>query len=181
MNDSRIAARYAKALFSSAGEKKLTGPVRDDLLLLAALREESAEFRLLLESPVLRGSDKIRFFRDHLGASMNQLTLEFMTLLISHKRELYLPMVCRMYQELFKEAEGILEARVESAVPMSAEILDQLREKLARYTKARIDLKQETNEELIGGFVLTLEDQQLDASVAAQLRRFKKELQETRN
>ena len=181
MNNSRIAARYAKALFASAVERNLTGPVREDLILLAGLREESPEFRLLLESPVLRGSDKIRFFRENLGGSLNRLTMEFMTLLIGHKRELYLPMVCRMYLELYKKAEGILEARVESAVPMSAEILGKFREKLSQYTNARIDLKQETREELIGGFILTLEDQQLDASVASQLRRFKQELQETKN
>lgn len=180
MNDSRIAARYARALFSLAKEQNLTGLVKDDLLELIGLRETSPEFKLLMESPVLRGSVKIRFFREDLGGILQPLTVEFMCLLIGHKREIFLPLVCRKYQELYKEAEGILEASVAFAVPVSDELLNRFRIKLAEHSNARIDLKQEIRDDLIGGFVLTLEDQQLDASVTSQLKKFKKELQETK-
>ena len=42
---------------------------------------------------------------------------------------------------------------------------------------AEIELREEIKADLIGGFVLTVEDKQLDASVKGKLNKIKKELQ----
>jgi F-type H+-transporting ATPase subunit delta len=48
---------------------------------------------------------------------------------------------------------------------------------ITRVFKAEIELKEDVNKDLIGGFVLRVEDKQLDSSVKGKLRRIKKELQ----
>ncbi len=179
MNDSRIAARYARALFLLAQDRNLTDKVREDLLHLAVLRDKSPEFRLLLESPVLLVSEKIRFFRTALKGSVEELSLEFLCLLVDHRREFFLPSVIRMFMEQFKSSRGILEAKVISAIPMEAELVSDLKKRLTEYSRANIEMTQETREELIGGFILRLEDQQLDASVLSQLRKIRQELRES--
>jgi len=42
--------------------------------------------------------------------------------------------------------------------------------------KTSVELEMETKEDLIGGFVIRIDDQQYDASVAQSLRKVKKQL-----
>lgn len=180
MNDSRLASRYAKALFLLAKEQNLVEKVKLDLSKLTGLLADSPEFRWLLESPVIMGSQKASMAVGSLSGFVEPLTLEFVKLLISHRRENNLPSTCRMFMELYKADQGILEARVESAVPVDAKFLEGLTSQLEKSSHKKIELKTETNEALIGGFILTLEDQQLDASVLSKLKRIRQELRESK-
>jgi F-type H+-transporting ATPase subunit delta len=178
MNEARIAARYARALFSLASDRGLDEEVRNDLRMVLRLKEESAEFRLLLATPVLRSSEKIRMLNVALTGAMGELTLLFLGQLIGHHREFCLESVVRMYHQLSKASRGILEARILTAGPVEEDIMDEITGRLARFAGSRIEMSREIREELIGGFILRLEDQQLDASVQAQLKRIRNELRE---
>lgn len=178
MNDSRLASRYAKALFLLAKERNLVDQVKQDLSSLAGLLENSPEFKWLLESPVIMASEKARMVKDTLSGAVEPETLDFLQLLIRHRREANLPSTCRMFTELFKADHGILDASVESAIPLDVKFLDGLKKQLEESSRRKIDMKTETNEALIGGFILTLEDQQLDASVQSKLKRIRQELRE---
>jgi len=180
MNNSRIAARYARALYVLVKEQGKIEPVRDNLAALVELLTESAEFRTLMESPVLQGSEKTKIVIALLSGRVEPVTLDFLTLLIDHKRELYLASIYRMFRHMYKAEQGVLEAEVESAVPMDDALLADLQSRLEKSTGSSIDFKTTVNDELIGGFKLTLEDQQLDASVLTQLRKIKQELRESK-
>ena len=54
---------------------------------------------------------------------------------------------------------------------------DQVPQQVLHPILAKIELQEQVREELIGGFVLRVEDKQLDASVKGKLARIKKELQ----
>ncbi|MFO7616353.1 MAG: ATP synthase F1 subunit delta [Bacteroidales bacterium] len=178
MNEARIAARYSRALFSLATDRGLDEEVRSDLAKLIRLRKESAEFRLLLGTPVLRSSEKIRMLNKALTGTVSNLTLDFIALLIGHHRELCLESVVRMYNHLLKSSHGILEARILTAGPVKEELVEEITGRLAKHAGARIEMSHEIREELIGGFILQLEDQQLDASVLAQLKQIRNEWRE---
>jgi F-type H+-transporting ATPase subunit delta len=181
MNIGRIASRYARALFSLVKEQGKIRLVLDDLAGLAVLLKKSPEFRLLLESPVLHVSEKAKMVTATLTNQVEPVTLDFLNLLIAHKREIYLATISRMFMQLYKAEQGVLEAQVESAVPMDDNLLAELKSRLEKSTGSSIDFRTSVNDELIGGFKLTLEDQQLDASVISQLRRIKQELRESKN
>jgi len=178
MNDSRLASRYAKALFQIAKERNQVETVKQDLSKLTGLLTDCPEFKWLLDSPVIMSSDKARMAEKALSGAVEPVTLEFLKLLIRHRRENNLFSTCRMFMELYKTDQGILEARIESAVSLDVKFLDGLKMRLEESSHQKIDLKTETNEDLIGGFVLTLEDQQLDASVQSKLKRIRQELRE---
>jgi F-type H+-transporting ATPase subunit delta len=180
MNDSRLASRYARALFLLAKERNQVEAVKQDLSKLNGLLGESAEFKWLLESPVIVSSEKARMVKDALSGSIEPISLDFLQLLIYHRRENNLSSTCRMFMELFKADQGIMDARVESAVPVDVKFLEGLTRSLEESSHRRIDMKTETNEALIGGFILTLEDQQLDASVQSKLKRIRQELRESK-
>lgn len=181
MNDSRIASRYARALYILALAEGKEEAVKGDLDQLAGLLDTSPEFRMMLESPVLRGSQKAGLIQELFSGKVENQTLRFLDLLIDHKRESFLASVCRMYARLFKADQGVMEAKVESAHEWDEDLIRQLKAKLEQTTRNRIDLSAVVNSDLIGGFRLTVEDQQLDASVVSQLKKIKSELKEIKN
>jgi F-type H+-transporting ATPase subunit delta len=180
MNDSRLASRYAKALFTLAKERNQVEPVKLDLGKLSGLLAGSPEFRWLLETPVITSSEKARMAEKALTGLIEPISLDFLQLLIRHRREANLASTCRMFTELYKTDQGILDAKVESAIPVDAGFLAGLKKRLEESSHRAIEMKTETNEALIGGFILTLEDQQLDASVQSKLKRIRQELRESK-
>jgi F-type H+-transporting ATPase subunit delta len=180
MNDSRLASRYARALFLLAKERNLVEKVKDDLLKLTGLLADSAEFKWLLESPVIMGSEKARMVSGALSGVVEPITLDFLQLLIHHRREGNFSSTCRMFMELFKADQGIMDARVESAIALDSKFLEGMKARLEESTHRKIEMQTETNEALIGGFILTLEDMQLDASVHLKLKRIRQELRESK-
>ena len=68
-------------------------------------------------------------------------------------------------------------ASIETAIPLTKEIRQEMLAIITRTFNAEIELQEEIIKELIGGFVLRVEDKQLDSSVKGKLGRIKKELQ----
>ncbi|MFA5814798.1 MAG: ATP synthase F1 subunit delta [Bacteroidales bacterium] len=180
MDDSRLASRYARALFLLVKERNQVEIVKQDLSKLTGLLADSPEFKWILESPVIMSSEKARMVKSALSGVVKPITLEFLLLLIHHRREVNFSSICRMFTELYKTDQGILDATVESAIPVDLKFLDGLKKRLEESSHRKIDMKTETNEALIGGFILTLEDQQLDASVQSKLKRIRQELRESK-
>lgn len=178
MSTGQIAVRYAKALFLSAREQKLLDPVRADMESLLAATTGIPALRQLLESPVLDSGKKTATLLEIFKSTMTGLSLDFIRLVTEKKREEYLPAMARYFIRVYKEEKGIMVATISSAVSIDSESSRQIREMIKKAFKAEIELQQVVKEELIGGFVLRVEDKQLDASVKGKLARIKKELQE---
>ncbi|MFA6126461.1 MAG: ATP synthase F1 subunit delta [Bacteroidales bacterium] len=180
MNDSRIAARYARALFLLVKERDQLEIIKQDLSKLASLVAKSPEFKWILDSPVIMSTEKSNMIVRALTGVVESITVEFMRLLIRHRREGQLLSICRMFKEMYKADQGIMEAKVESAAPVEGKFLEELKKRLEESSHHKIEMTTETNETLIGGFILTLEDQQLDASVQSKLKRIRQELRESK-
>ena len=178
MSTGKIAVRYAKALFLSAKEQNVLDPVRDDMELLLEATSKIEDIKQLLESPILDSGKKSIALSEIFKSRVSGLSLDFINLATRNKREEYLPGMARYYIQLYKEEKGIQVATVSSAVGMDQESSDQIREMIKEAFKTEIELQQEIKKDLIGGFVLRVENKQLDASVKGKLARIKKELQE---
>jgi F-type H+-transporting ATPase subunit delta len=178
MSAGRIAVRYAKALFLSAEEQKLLDPVRADMELLLDAVTKIPEIGQLLESPIISAGRKSLSLIEIFKSRMSPLGLDFIQLVTRNKREEYLPGMARHYIRLYKEEKGIQVATISSAIELDSESSRLIREMIHKAFKTEIELHHEIKEDLIGGFVLRVENKQLDASVKGKLASIKKELQE---
>lgn len=176
MSEGKIAVRYAKALFETASEKGALEKVRADLEALQVLDQEVPEFRDLLGSPVLNTEQKHDIFSILLKGKVEELSLKFVFFITENKREAFIPSVCRVFNSLYKEEMGIKTAMVSTASDLHESTSGRIKDNLEDYYKCKIELESKTKPEIIGGFVLRIDDQQLDASVATQLRKIKKGL-----
>jgi len=176
MDQSKITVRYAKAFFSLAKEKNKLDALKKDIELISGLCKDSAEFRLLLESPVVKTSQKIKLIKAIFAKSIDALTLKFLELITTNKRESHIAGICRNFLGLYRQEQGVKSALLTTAVELDPAIIAKIKSKLETELKVQIELSKQVDENLIGGFVLRIEDQQLDASIASQLRRVKEKL-----
>lgn len=176
MNNSKIAVRYAKALILSARDRKIVEVVGDDIRKISALLSESPDFVIFLQSSAIKKSKKIDILKQIFEPHVHDLTLRFVQMVAENRRESFLSDICRDYLQIMREEMNILPVVVTSAVSLSGEILETIREDLGLKTGKTIELTQRVKPEIIGGLILRLGDLQFDGSVANQLRKVKEEL-----
>ena len=158
MDAGLIASRYAKALLLFASETKEEKRVYEDA---ASLKQ------------AIMAKDDVSGCIERLSEPMQR----FLALVIRNKRVEYLPAILHNYRALYRKAKGITRAWLTTATehPQLADKLAQLM-KLQGFTE--IDFKTEVKPDLIGGFIVQVEDKRLDASIASQLRDIRKEWEE---
>jgi F-type H+-transporting ATPase subunit delta len=176
MNHSKIPVRYAKALISSAEEQEILDPVRTDMESLLGIIKSVPDFSELLHSPIIRPSKKLEVLSAIFTGKVQPLTLSFFRLAVKNNREEHLSGMARMYIDLYKKVKGIKIATLKTAAPIDKETREELVRMIRKTFNAEIELHEETDKELVGGFVLQVEDQQMDASIAGQLKKIKREL-----
>ncbi len=71
---------------------------------------------------------------------------------------------------------GIKQVNVKSAHPLTKENEKQILDELNKLAKHKVELKKEVDERLIGGVVIQMDDQVIDASVKSQLEQLKENL-----
>jgi len=177
MRVGQVAVRYAKALFQSSMEQKVLDAVHGDMEILLEAITQVPEISQLLESPIVDSRKKASILTEIFKPNMSPLGLDFLNLVAANKREEYFPGMAHYFIELYKKEKGIKIATISSADGLDKDSADQIKQMVKTAFKSEIELKEEIKEDLIGGFVLRVENKQLDASVKGELARIKKELQ----
>jgi F-type H+-transporting ATPase subunit delta len=176
MDENKISVRYAKALFNLATEKKVLDEVKQDVDLLYQTSSAVPEFKIILGSPVIKTSDKAKIFKEIFSKRVNSITYSFLNLILSNKRESFLEDISRNFLALYRKYSGYKSAVISSAFPLDSKMIEQFKQLIRSKFKTEVELVCNVNQDLIGGFVLRVEDQQIDASVSAKLKGLKLEL-----
>jgi len=178
MSESRIHSRYAKALFDLAVEKQLHDLVFDDMKFILKVCFQNRDFNALLSSPIVETKKKKIIVDEIFAKHIQPLTISFFYQLIKNRRESLIRGISISYIKRYKESKGILTANIQTASELSDEYLYQLIEILEKQTGKKIEIVQEVKPELIGGFIVTIDDKQLDKSIFSKLQRLRKEFNE---
>lgn len=176
MNDSKIAVRYAKALFLSAKEKKVLDKVHNDVVFVVDICRQVSELMDLFHSPIIPVSKKKVIVREVFRLDVSKLTLNFLDLIILNKRETFIPDIARRFINVYKKHKGITLATLTTATPVDREVRNRIIDLIDKAYKTKVDLAGKVEESLIGGFVLRIEDHLLNASVSSELKKIKREL-----
>ena len=167
-----LAGRYATALFDLAREQKGIESVGKSLDALGQAMLDSKEFAELVASPLVSREKAARAFSalaPDLG--LDSVTGNFLGVLAKNGRKQQLRAVIRAYRQLAAEHRGETTAEIVSARPLSddqfAALKGQLRTRAGR--DVRIDARVDPN--ILGGIVVRLGSQQIDASIRTKLNR----------
>jgi F-type H+-transporting ATPase subunit delta len=174
MNLSLVAERYGNALFELAVEKNEVEQVLSDALAISEICSASRDLQLFLKSPVIFSDKKAVVIREVFGKEVGKLTLTFMLVLVRKRREKYIPEIVRAVEARIKEYKNILTVQFRSVVAPDQETRKMVIGIMKNYSGADIELAEEVDASLIGGFVLSWSDKQYDASIRRQIERMKR-------
>ena len=178
MQNSLLAKRYAKALFELSLELKKLEGVKKDMDLLMGTISESKEFSQFLVSPVIRADKKMAILHSIFQDKVEAVMLKFFELLAKNRREANLKGIAEEFIELYKEHKNITTVTVKTAVRISDTLKKDILQRLSRYTGGTIDLVEVVDEKLIGGFIVSIRDQQYDASLLRTFNQLMKEFKD---
>jgi F-type H+-transporting ATPase subunit delta len=169
---------YAEALFEAAREREELEEVLEDLKNFVGALEESEELRLFFHGGQIPEREKRRAI-DALTEGMTLSTRNFLKVLSDNGREEILEEVLLRYEELVKEHLGRIEVEVTTAVELSEEELDRLKERLGRLLDGReIILETSIDPDILGGAVFRFGGRMVDGSVRGQLMSLREEMLE---
>jgi len=170
----RIAERYVKALYEVVSADQSTDAVEKDLIALAALCRESAEFREFLTHPLLSHEVRAKAMLAVLARlQVQQITRQFTGMLIRQKRLAILPEIVELFSQWASTARGELKAELIAAATLSAKEVKMIGERLGKAYDRTMVLSLKQQPELLGGVVVRIGSHQLDGSLAGKLNRMK--------
>ena len=175
MNESKISVRYSKALFQSAQGKNQLDKVYSDMLFIAELCKIDL-IKEVLNSPVITPSRKRTVFHGILEKRSEGITLSLVDLLIKNGREKYLPDVARVFRDETLKSRGITQVTLTTAVSVDENTRKKVSDLVTGLFKTKVELKELVEPEIIGGYILKVNDNYIDASVRSKLRKIKKSL-----
>jgi F-type H+-transporting ATPase subunit delta len=175
MNDSKISVRYSRALFESALEKNILDRVFRDMNHVGQVCTVQ-EVRELLNNPVILPSKKKGILHDVFGKDLCTLTYTFIDMVIKNGRESYIPAIARVFMTDTMRYNGITETVLTTAVKVEDKIKEQISEFVSSTFKTKVELKEVIDQDILGGFILRIDDKFIDASIRNKLRKIEKEL-----
>lgn len=176
MKQIKQAHRYAKALLHLSKENGQMTAVREDMQLIADAVKESKDLDLLLKSPVVKADTKLRVLDKIFEGKVSELSLKYIHLITNKGREYNLGLIAEEFVRLSKVDEGIYQAKVVSAIPLTDDVRAEILSIASKIHAGRFELEEKVDYNLIGGFILTVGDQRVDTSVSSQFRKLRQEL-----
>ena len=167
-----ITSPWAEAFLQVAESEGKVDQTIGHVREILALWNGSAELREAMASPVLEVEAKkaalVKLFGDQVSPSV----LNLLKLLADRQRIGFLDAVLERVLELYREQNQIALATVTSAAPLT----DEQRSEIAERVKAvagtdKVEINLVVDPDLIGGFILSVGSQVIDASLAGQVRR----------
>ena len=169
MREPTIARNYAETLLELAqrgGDLRGWGEMLDNI---ADAMESDRRLRVFLESPRVSAQQKNAIFQRAYGAALPRNFVRFLQALVSHRRQMLIPVIAHEYHDLVDRVEGRVHASVTLA--READEADQalVTKQLSRAFGKTVVPHFHVNPGILGGVVVRVGDTVLDGSVRRRL------------
>lgn len=171
-----VSRRYARALFDLASEKGIVDQLEEELNGIIAAFKENSDLYKVLYHPRITDTDKIALTEVVFKGKVSDEALNFVILLIDKHRVIFLEDILAEYTEEANQIRNMVQAKVSTAIPLTPEEQQQLKDKLIKMTGKNVQLTAEIDLSLVGGVVVRIGDTVIDGSVARRLSVLKDKL-----
>jgi len=175
MNSGIISNRYAKAIFQYALERKEENQLRDELQTLSEQFTAVPLLNQVLDDPTLSQDVKIDVLTTAAGKTVCETCRQVIRTVVKNGRERYMQSIALMYDEVYRKAKNKIIMKLITTEPASDEMKSKL-VNLVKKDEKQVDFVAKTDDDIIGGFILEIEDVRLDASIRNQLNQLRLEL-----
>lgn len=175
MKHTKIAARYGKALFDLALEKKQEDAVYRDMIMIESLAAESRDLALVLKNPVIRTDKKKAVLGAIFDNKVNPIVSSFLNLLIVKNRATDIGIISQEYISCYKTHKNIKTVILSSAKALDGTLKNNIVKMVKDAYQCEVDLKEVVKPELIGGYVLKIDNNLYDASILNKINALNRE------
>lgn len=174
-----LSRRYARALLHLSKRQGDLERAHGELQAIAALTAREPRARRFFETPSIPREEKLRFLDTRWKPRLSRSVYGLIMVLLHRRRLDHLISIADEFDKMAERAQGIARATVRTAVPITDAQADALTTALAERTGFKVLLTREIDPRLIGGAVVSLENQVFDGTVATELWRLKRRLLST--
>lgn len=170
--NSEITMPYAQALMSIARDNDAADQVGEEVAGLLEVLAGSDDLAQFLANPLMDADVKKAVLRQVAEDSVSPFFLSFLLLLVDRGRVSLLGEILGQYQALLREINQTVLADVTSAIELSEEQKAEIKQRVAGFTNANnVELSVQVDPSLLGGLIVQVGSQVIDASLRGQLRR----------
>jgi F-type H+-transporting ATPase subunit delta len=170
-----LANVYARSLFEVAQEHDKLDEIHEQLGEFADAVSESRNLQVFLFSPYFSSQEKKDGIR-RIVEGADEHFLHFLELLAEKHRMPVIFRVRHAFDEMWADANRLLEASVTSAVELDEKIVKQIGEQIEKQTGRRVDLTSRVDPDVLGGLVIQVGNTIMDATVRGRLERLRKQV-----
>lgn len=171
-----LAGVYAQALMGLADDDAQAEALLGELDGVLELMDTIDGFQALLIGAVAGSRQRRELASRIFGGRVSPHTESFLGVLAAHGRMGLLRPIRRHMHDLLRQRRGQVEVRVDVAQPLTPGQRELIIESLRRTLGAQPVLHATVDPSLLGGVVLCVGDRRVDASLAGNLRRLRRQL-----
>jgi F-type H+-transporting ATPase subunit delta len=173
---SAAATSFAQALLDLAVMQDRADAIRDELKVIRQLVDENDTFAKVLADPALGVNERSDVLRKIFDGRITPLLMNFMILANEKGRAGDLREIAAAYMDLLDKKQGRVEVDLTVAQELSSDQLDQVRQKISGTLNKTAIVHQKVDHSILGGLMVKIGDQLIDASVRYQLDSIKEQL-----
>jgi F-type H+-transporting ATPase subunit delta len=170
-----IAVVYARSLFEAALDQDDLDVVREQLGEFTDALAGDHQLQVFFFSPYFSTQEK----KDGLHKAVDgaePIFLNFLELLLENHRMPALFRIRREYDRLWEEHNRLLPVAITSAVDLDEQTVKHIGDRIAEQTGRRIELSSTVEPDILGGIVVRVGNQVLDASIRNRLETLRKQV-----
>lgn len=177
MKETRVAYRYAKSLIDLAAENGVLDQVNTDMAGIESVFKKNHQLVAVMKNPIVQGDKKQAILEGLFNGKVDKFTMSLLSLLTKKHRESIVFEISSEFQKQYREKKGIKIVEVTTTQPITEDQRANFKAIMA--SKAtKVELIEKIDEKILGGFVLKMDDQQIDESVIAKLNKIKNKFTE---
>ena len=172
-----VSMRYAKALMEYVKSMGTEDIMYAEMRMLTRSFEKHPDLREALDNPILTIREKFTLICTAAvgDTPAGREFIRFITLVLKNKRESFLQYIALSFLKLYRNDKHIGVAKLITAVPVSRDVWERIRNSASNLLHAEMELQTEVDPSIEGGFVFDINDYRLDASIATQLKKVKQQ------
>ena len=178
MSELTVSRRYAGALYEEASRGAVLEAVDADVALIRESLDGARELERFFESPIISREKKASSVRALFADRIQELTLNFLLLMISKGREHMFPAVVDAYQALRDEQTGFVAVTARVAQPIDGEEEAALASAIEAKLDKKVRLSVVVDTSILGGVIVEIGDTVYDGSFVNQLKSLRQRLEE---
>jgi F-type H+-transporting ATPase subunit delta len=171
-----VSTRYAKAIYKFATARGEETRLDEEMKMLSKQFVALPELNKVLENPVMPSEEKIKLLTVAVGEAASETCKNVFRVIVENRRASYMQHIALVYGRIYRKEKNIVLVKLTTAVPPTEEEKKSMVQLISNGKIKQVDFVTKTHADIIGGFILEVEDLRLDASVKNQLNTMKLEL-----